>query len=77
MRVRNSPTIQELIRDLLASKHRPVPFGDIYDYVSANATLTSKKPRASVFSVLTRMRDVKRAQPGTYMLTVRDQHDTS
>jgi hypothetical protein len=68
-RVRNSPTIQEVIRDYLKAKVEPAKFGEIYEYVSERVTLAAKKPRASVFSVLARMDGVERVGPGQYRLS--------
>lgn len=68
-RIRNSPTIREIIREFLAGKSESASFDDIYNHVVKRVTLISKKPRASVFSVLTRMPDVVRTQPSKYNLT--------
>jgi hypothetical protein len=67
-RIRNSPTIQEIIRAYLQKKDDAATVGEIYDHVIKRVSLTSKSPRASVFSVLTRMPDVERTRPGEYNL---------
>ena len=67
-RIRNSPTIQEIIRAYLQKKGAAATVGEIYDHVIKRATITSERPRASVFSVLTRMPDIERTRPGEYNL---------
>ena len=68
-RIRNSPTIREIIQEFLAGKSEAASFDDIYNHVVKRVTLISKKPRASVFSVLTRMPDVVRTQPSKYVIS--------
>jgi len=67
-RIRNSPTVQEIIREFLGGRTEPASNDEIFRHVVRRATLISEKPRASVFSVLTRMPDVARFQRGKYML---------
>ena len=68
-RNRNSPTIREAIRKFFATRREPAHLDEIYQFEAGRVPLTSKTPRASVFSVITRMPDVVRTQPGIYLLT--------
>jgi len=70
-RIRNSPPIKHIIREYMRSKGDAVPFEEIYEHVSKSATLVSKTPRNSVFSVLTRMPDIKRVSHAKYKLTAK------
>jgi hypothetical protein len=70
-RIRNSPPIKHIIREYMHSKGDPVSFGEIYEHVSKLATLVSKTPRNSVFSVLTRMPDIERVSHAKYKLTAK------
>ncbi len=68
-RNRNSLTIREAIRQFFAERSEPANLDEINRFVAERVTLTSKTPRASVFSVMIRMPDVIRTEPSTYMLT--------
>ena len=68
-RRKNSPTISKVVRQFLATRSEPAHLDEIYRFVVGRVTLTSKTPRASVFSVVTRMPDVVRTQPAMYLLT--------
>ena len=67
-RIRNSPSIRAVIHEFLAGRMGPTSLDEVYDHVAPKVTLTSQTPRASVVSVLSRMPDVVRTQPGKYML---------
>lgn len=66
-RVRNSPTIREIILVFLAQQPEPLNLSEICSNVTDRAT---KTPRTSIFSVLTRMPEVVRTGPGVYTLSV-------
>lgn len=68
-RSKNSPTIREVIRQFLTTRNQPADLDEIYRFVVGRVTLRTKTPRASVFSVITRMPEVVRTQPGMYLLT--------
>jgi len=65
-RIRNSPAIKDIIREYMLRKGKVVTFDEIYDRVCESATLISKRPRASVYSVLYRMPEVERDGSGKY-----------
>lgn len=71
-RKKNSPSMKELISEYLKKrKNSTAELREITDYVLARVTLTSKKPRNSVYSVLYRMDDVQRIDDRTYKLIVK------
>jgi len=67
-RVRNSPSIKDIIREYMAKKGDVASFEEIYDHVSKSVTLMTKTPRNSVFSVLTRIPGIERVGPARYRL---------
>ena len=75
-RVRNSPTIREIILTFLAQQPGPVSPSEICNHVTERATFTSKTPRASIFSVLTRMPKVVRMGPSVYTLSITTKEST-
>ncbi len=73
-RVRNQPTIKEVILEFLVKKREDATVDEIYNHVAESVTLLSKTPRNSVFSVLTRMPEVKRVgskRSGRYKLAAK------
>lgn len=62
----NYPKIREIILTFLADQAEPVRLREICDHVEERATFISKAPRASIFSVLTRMPEMVRTEPGKY-----------
>ena len=69
-RIRNSPPIREIILAYLSEQPNPVEFSEICKHVVERATFTSKTPKASIFSVITRMPEVVRTEPSKYALSV-------
>lgn len=65
-RIRNSPTIESLIREYMLNKGDEVSLNEINDYVQSKATILSKTPRNTVFSVIFRMSDVQRISRSLY-----------
>jgi len=70
-RIRNSPSVKHVIREYMLRKGDTASFKEIYEHVCKSATLLSKTPRNSVFSILTRMPDIQRVRPATYKLTTK------
>ena len=67
--IRNKPRIRDLVEEYLhLVPGGTASIGDIFEYVSQRVTLLSSKPRASVFSVVCRMSNVKRIAPSVYRL---------
>lgn len=66
--LRKSPTIREIIEDYLVQRSESASVSEIYNHVRTRASLASKNPRATVFSVLTRMGNVTKTGPGNYTL---------
>ena len=65
-RIRNSPTIESLIREYMLNKRDVVSLDEINDYVQSKATILSKTPRNTVFSTIFRMADVQRVNKSLY-----------
>ena len=68
-RERNSPGIREIIKDFLNGKVELASTDEIYRHVAQRIDLKAKRPRASVFSVLTKMPEVVRTGRGQYILS--------
>ena len=67
-RYRNNPPMWVVVRDYLA-EHHVASFDSIYNHVIAQGIkLTSKTPRKSVYSTLSRMDSVERVGRASYRL---------
>ena len=69
--MKNNPTIKEVIEQFLLDKKDGACVKEISEYVQIHIALNPKTPRNSVFSVLTRMKNVERFGPGKYKLISR------
>ncbi len=69
LRYRNSPSIKQLIGEVLRENEEGVSLEDIYIYVLPKVKLLGKTPKKSIYSVLTKMTNIQKYSSGKYKLT--------
>lgn len=65
-RIRNSPSIKSLICEYMLNKGDVVSFKEIYNYVQSKATILSKTPQNTVYSIIFRTSDIQRVGKSLY-----------